>query len=104
MLPSTPSSCLYAPLTSFDWNDAELRQIGTCSIDTTCTIWNIEKEVVDTQLIAHDKEVYDIAWGGPGVFVSVSADGSVRVFYMDIIVVNLQLYSLPISEKQPLIY
>jgi WD repeat-containing protein 68 len=35
---------------------------------------------VDTQLIAHDKEVYDIAWGGVGVFASVSADGSVRVF------------------------
>ncbi len=35
---------------------------------------------VDTQLIAHDKEVYDIAWGGLGVFATVSADGSVRVF------------------------
>ena len=35
---------------------------------------------MDTQLIAHDKEVYDIAWGGVGVFASVSADGSVRVF------------------------
>lgn len=35
---------------------------------------------MDTQLIAHDKEVYDIAWGGMGVFASVSADGSVRVF------------------------
>lgn len=31
-------------------------------------------------MIAHDKEVYDIAWGGAGVFASVSADGSVRVF------------------------
>ncbi|CAN7070531.1 unnamed protein product [Brassica oleracea var. botrytis] len=37
---------------------------------------------VDTQLIAHDKEVLDIAWGGVGVFASVSADGSVRVFYL----------------------
>ena len=38
--------------------------------------------MVDTQLIAHDREVYDIAWGGggAGVFASVSADGSVRVF------------------------
>eukprot|EP00850_Spirogloea_muscicola_P002265 SM000008S22354 [mRNA] locus=s8:1221008:1223399:+ [translate_table: standard] len=69
-----------APLTSFDWNDSEPRRLGTSSIDTTCTIWDIEKEVVDTQLIAHDKEVYDIAWGGVGVFASVSADGSVRVF------------------------
>ena len=39
-----------------------------------------QRGVVDTQLIAHDKEVYDIAWGGQGVFASVSADGSVRVF------------------------
>ncbi|KAK7847843.1 wd repeat-containing protein lwd1 [Quercus suber] len=68
------------PLTSFDWNEAEPKRIGTSSIDTTCTIWDIEREVVDTQLIAHDKEVYDIAWGGVGVFASVSADGSVRVF------------------------
>eukprot|EP00271_Cylindrocystis_brebissonii_P010086 TRINITY_DN26188_c0_g1_i1.p1 TRINITY_DN26188_c0_g1~~TRINITY_DN26188_c0_g1_i1.p1 ORF type:complete len:341 (-),score=64.79 TRINITY_DN26188_c0_g1_i1:966-1988(-) len=69
-----------APLTSFDWNESEPRRLGTSSIDTTCTIWDMEKEVVDTQLIAHDKEVYDIAWGGVGVFASVSADGSVRVF------------------------
>lgn len=40
----------------------------------------VQKGMVDTQLIAHDKEVYDIAWGGVGVFASVSADGSVRVF------------------------
>ncbi|XP_038972580.1 WD repeat-containing protein LWD1-like [Phoenix dactylifera] len=69
-----------APLTSFDWNEAEPRRVGTSSIDTTCTIWDIEREAVDIQLIAHDKEVYDIAWGGVGVFASVSDDGSVRVF------------------------
>ena len=40
----------------------------------------MERCEIDTQLIAHDKEVYDIAWGGPGLFASVSADGSVRVF------------------------
>lgn len=40
----------------------------------------VQKGVIDTQLIAHDREVYDIAWGGTGVFASVSADGSVRVF------------------------
>jgi WD repeat-containing protein 68 len=69
-----------APLTSFDWNELEPKRLGTSSIDTTCTIWDIEREIVDTQLIAHDKEVYDIAWGGVGVFASVAADGSVRVF------------------------
>ena len=41
---------------------------------------SLQRGIVDTQLIAHDKEVYDIAWGGVGVFASVSADGSVRVF------------------------
>jgi len=41
---------------------------------------DIDRGVVDTQLIAHDREVYDIAWGGVGVFATVSADGSVRVF------------------------
>jgi len=80
LLNNNKNSEFCAPLTSFDWNDADPKRIGTSSIDTTCTIWDIEKEVVDTQLIAHDKEVYDIAWGEVGVFASVSADGSVRVF------------------------
>jgi len=80
VLSNSSNSEFCAPLTSFDWNEDDLNKIGTSSIDTTCTIWDIEKEVVDTQLIAHDREVYDIAWGGAGVFASVSADGSVRVF------------------------
>ncbi|XP_073045135.1 protein TRANSPARENT TESTA GLABRA 1 [Primulina eburnea] len=77
---NSKSSEYCAPLTSFDWNELEPRRIGTSSIDTTCTIWDIEKGAVETQLIAHDKEVYDIAWGEAGVFASVSADGSVRIF------------------------
>ena len=36
---------------------------------------------VKTQLIAHDHEVYDVAFGqSPTVFASVGADGSVRLF------------------------
>jgi len=46
-----------APLTSFDWNETDPNMIGTSSIDTTCTIWNRERGVATTQLIAHDKEV-----------------------------------------------
>ncbi|XP_031496098.1 WD repeat-containing protein LWD2-like [Nymphaea colorata] len=80
VLNNSKSSEFSAPLTSFDWNDAEPRRIGSCSIDTTCTVWDVEREAVETQLIAHDKEVYDIAWGEAGVFGSVSADGSVRIF------------------------
>ncbi|XWS50262.1 hypothetical protein CRYUN_Cryun12cG0073200 [Craigia yunnanensis] len=80
VLNNSKTSEFCAPLTSFDWNDVEPNRIGTSSIDTTCTIWDIEKGVVETQLIAHDKEVYDIAWGEARVFASVSADGSVRIF------------------------
>ena len=70
-----------SPLTSFDWNVDNTSLIGTASIDTTCTIWDIEKETVTTQLIAHDKEVHDIAFAkGVHVFASVGADGSVRLF------------------------
>ena len=50
------------------------------SLLRVCPLLRLQRGVVDTQLIAHDKEVYDIAWGGVGVFASVSADGSVRVF------------------------
>ena len=70
-----------APLTSFDWNETDTNLIGTSSIDTTCTIWDIETQQVRTQLIAHDKEVYDIAFAsGKDEFASVGADGSVRMF------------------------
>lgn len=56
--------------------------IGTSSIDTTCTVWDVEAEQAKTQLIAHDKEVYDFAFAvrGTDVFASVGADGSVRLF------------------------
>jgi WD repeat-containing protein 68 len=68
-------------LTSFDWNIEDPSIIGTCSIDTTCTIWDLEKETVKTQLIAHDKEVYDIAFAqGTTTFASAGADGSIRHF------------------------
>lgn len=80
VLNNSKSTDYCSPLTSFDWNNAEPRLVGTSSIDTTCTVWDVERGVVETQLIAHDKEVYDIAWGEARVFASVSADGSVRIF------------------------
>jgi WD repeat-containing protein 68 len=30
-----------APLTGFDWSDVDPSLLGTCSIDTTCTIWDV---------------------------------------------------------------
>lgn len=68
------------PLTSFDWNPLQPRRVGTASLDATCAVWDIERGVVETQLIAHEAEVYDLAWGGATTFASVSRDASVRVF------------------------
>ena len=82
----TSETC--APLTSADWNNTDPNIVGTCSIDTTCTIWDLNKpQQPRTQLIAHDAEVFDMAFGhGVNVFASVGADGSVRMFdlrYLD---------------------
>ncbi|KAL5739999.1 hypothetical protein ACOSP7_028881 [Xanthoceras sorbifolium] len=80
LLNGNKSSEFSSAITSFDWADFDSRRVATSSVDTTCIIWDIEREVLDTQLVAHDKEVYDISWGGFNIFASVSGDGSVRVF------------------------
>ncbi|OWM82550.1 WD repeat-containing protein LWD2-like [Punica granatum] len=80
LLNSNRGSEFSSAITSFDWAAFNPRHIAGCSVDTTCTVWDVEKEVVEAQLVAHDKEVYDVSWGGTGVFASVSGDGSVRVF------------------------
>ena len=68
-------------LTSFDWNTVNDSLLGTASIDTTCTIWDLNKGSIKTQLIAHDKEVFDIQFGkDENTFISGGADGSVRFF------------------------
>ncbi|KAK5135102.1 hypothetical protein LTR08_005627 [Meristemomyces frigidus] len=71
-----------APLTSLDWNTLSPKLIITSSIDTTCTIWDIPTLTAKTQLIAHDKEVFDVRFcaGSVDVFTSCGADGSVRMF------------------------
>ncbi len=70
------------PLTSFSWNPHSPQSIVTCSIDTTATVWDISTSTALTQLIAHDREVYDVSWlpSSSDVFVSVGADGSLRAF------------------------
>ena len=71
-----------APITSLDWNIVSPSLIITSSIDTTCTIWDIPTLTAKTQLIAHDKEVFDVRFcaNSVDVFVSCGADGSVRMF------------------------
>ncbi|KAA1106324.1 hypothetical protein PGT21_033268 [Puccinia graminis f. sp. tritici] len=71
-----------APLTSFSWSQLDPSLIVTSSIDTTCTVWDISSNSAITQLIAHDREVYDVCWSSASreIFASVGADGSVRMF------------------------
>ena len=69
------------PLTSFDWNTVNDSILGTASIDNTCTIWDLNKQTIKTQLIAHEKEVFDIQFGpAENIFISGGADGTVRLF------------------------
>ncbi|AAW44203.1 transparent testa glabra 1 protein (ttg1 protein), putative [Cryptococcus deneoformans JEC21] len=70
------------PVTSFSWNNKSPNKIVTCSIDTTATLWDINTAQAMTQLIAHDRAVYDLCWlpDSSDIFVSVGADGSLRAF------------------------
>ncbi|CUS08254.1 unnamed protein product, partial [Tuber aestivum] len=82
LLSNSKSTDFTAPLTSLDWNPLSPSLIITSSIDTTCTIWDIPTLTAKTQLIAHDKEVFDVRFmsGSVDVFASCGADGSVRMF------------------------
>ncbi|KAI0373540.1 WD40 repeat-like protein [Pilatotrama ljubarskyi] len=92
-----------APLTSFSWNEKSPSQIVTSSIDTTCTVWNIDTSTAITQLIAHDREVYDVAWlpGSTDIFVSVGADGSLRAFDLRSLEHSTILYETPAPKNLP---
>ena len=89
-----------APLTSLDWNTLSPSLIITSSIDTTCTIWDIPSLTAKTQLIAHDREVFDVRFcaNSVDVFVSCGADGSVRMFDLRSLEHSTIIYEP--SEKQ----
>jgi len=65
LLNNNKNSEYCAPLTSLDWNQEEPSLLGTACIDTTCTIWDVNTQQAKTQIIAHDKEVYDIGKSVP---------------------------------------
>ncbi|CAL1708190.1 unnamed protein product [Somion occarium] len=92
-----------APLTNFSWNEKSPSLVVTSSIDTTCTVWNIDTSTAITQLIAHDREVYDVAWlpGSTDIFVSVGADGSLRAFDLRSLEHSTILYETPAPKNVP---
>lgn len=95
VLISNKKSDICPPLTSMDWNEEDTNIIGTSSIDTTCTIWDVTTQRVLTMLIAHDREVYDIAFAQKNHFASVGADGSVRIFDLRKLQNSTILYETP---------
>jgi WD repeat-containing protein 68 len=92
---------IYAPLTSFSWNITNPARIVTASVDTTCTVWDIEAAQAVTQLIAHDRAVYDVAWlpTSTDIFVSVGADGSLRAFDLRSLEHSTILYETPAPKS-----
>ena len=72
---------LASPMTSFDWNPKQQEIICCASIDTTCSIWDIEEEKLSKLVIAHDKEVFDVSFSPEGYsFATVGADNTARLF------------------------
>eukprot|EP00792_Barthelona_sp_PAP020_P005190 TRINITY_DN2544_c0_g1_i1.p1 TRINITY_DN2544_c0_g1~~TRINITY_DN2544_c0_g1_i1.p1 ORF type:complete len:355 (+),score=80.56 TRINITY_DN2544_c0_g1_i1:50-1066(+) len=97
----TNQSSYCAPLTSFDWNESDPNLVVTSSIDTTCTIWDLEQQKVFTQLIAHEKEVYDVAFSNNShLFSTVGADGSVRMFDLRNLGHSTILYESPLVNNK----
>lgn len=94
-----------APLTAFDWNDLDPSIIVTASVDTTCTVWDLNTAQARTQLIAHDKEVFDVTFtaGSTDIFASVGSDGSVRLFDLRSLEHSTIIYESPATSTAPAI-
>ena len=62
--------------------------------------------VPKTQLIAHDKEVYDIAFAcGKDIFGTVGADGSLRMFDLRyVLMLFVDCFFVPLCETLTLLF
>ena len=97
---NTQQKELASPMTSFDWSPKDPEIICCASIDTTCSIWNLEEEKLSKLVIAHDKEVLDISFSPEGnEFVTVGADNTLRLFDIR----NLTQSNIIFDYKEPLI-
>ena len=85
-----------APISSFDWNVADPNILGTSCMDMTVTIWDLNTCQSKIQLIAHDKEVFDIQFAvGKNIFSTVGGDGSLRLFDLRSLDHSTILYETP---------
>ncbi|CCJ29999.1 unnamed protein product [Pneumocystis jirovecii] len=94
-----------APTTSMDWNIIRREIVVTGSVDTTCVVWNVERRIAQAQLIAHDREVFDVAFlaRSADVFVSTGAEGSLRMFDLRSLEHSTILYEASSNGSLPLL-
>ncbi|QLG70734.1 hypothetical protein HG535_0A06760 [Zygotorulaspora mrakii] len=93
------------PITSFHWNPIDTNLLISCSIDTTCIVWDLQSSTyVKTQLIAHDSEVFDVRFltQSTQLFASCGGDGSVRVFDLRCLAHSTIIYepNAPLENSQ----
>ena len=83
---------------------ADPTMIVTSSIDTTATVWDLNTMQSKTQIIAHDKEAFDVEFrpGGNDVFASVGNDGSLRIFDLRDMEHSHIVYETP-NQENPLV-
>lgn len=91
------------PVTSCDWNKKDPSIIISSSIDTTCTVWDLNRINVRTQLIAHDSEVFDVKFltNSSHLFATCGNDGSARVFDLRSLEHSSIIYESPDALNSP---
>ncbi len=68
-----------SPMTSFEFSFAP-HKAATAHVNATISLWDIEKGKMEVQMIAHDKAVLDLKYKDTNQILSVSEDGSLRLF------------------------
>ena len=79
---NSPDRC--SPVSSFDWSAFNTQIIAAATLDSICTIWDIDMQQPMASTRAHPSEIYDIAFS-PAVmdtFITCGKDGSIRLFDM----------------------
>lgn len=95
------------PITSFDFNLNNCTDVIQSCIDTTCSVYDLSKQKIKSQLIAHDDLVLDVKYlnnnnvkKNAELFMTSGKDGSLRLFDLRVLDHSSILYED--SNKSPL--
>lgn len=67
-------------VTSFDWNDLDIKRIVSGSTNGLLSIWDVDTSSISCRLKAHRGEVFDCQWSAVDILASSSSDGTIRIF------------------------